>query len=113
MSAIDCYTEQTQPPIVTGVTVDRLNGTAMNVSWTPLNKAQSNGFIQSYIVTYFVPLATPNRMRQGRDQEVIVSSDKSGTIIGGLDPRSGYNVGVRASGAGRTSNRKYITLCYD
>ncbi|XP_064386134.1 mucin-2-like isoform X4 [Halichondria panicea] len=102
VTEIDCYTEQTQPPVVTGVTVDRLNGTAMNVSWTPLNKAQSNGFIQSYIVTYSVVTATPNRKRQG-SQQVTVSSDKSGTIIGGLDPGSEYSVGVGASGAGGTS----------
>ncbi len=102
VTEIDCYTEQTQPPVVTGVTVDRLNGTAMNVSWTPLNKAQSNGFIQSYIVTYSVVTATPNRKRQG-SQQVTVSSDKSGTIIGGLDPGSEYSVGVSASGAGGTS----------
>ena len=99
---IDCYTEQTQPPVVTGVTVDRINGTAMNVSWTPLNKAQSNGFIQSYIVTYSVVTTTPNRKRQG-SQQVTVSSDKSSTIIGGLDPGSEYSVGVNASGAGGTS----------
>ena len=102
VTEIDCYTEQTPPPVVTGVTVDRLNGTAMNVSWTPLNKAQSNGFIQSYIVRYSVATATPNRKRQG-SQQVTVSSDKSGTIIGGLDPGSEYSVGVSASGAGGTS----------
>ncbi len=102
VTEIDCYTEQTQPPVVTGVTVDRLNGTAMNVSWTQLNKAQSNGFIQSYIVTYSVVTTTPNRKRQG-SQQVTVSSDKSGTIIGGLDPGSEYSVDVSASGAGGTS----------
>ena len=114
VTEIDCYTEQTQPPVVTGVTVDRLNGTAMNVSWTPLNKAQSNGFIQSYIVTYSVVTATPNRKRQG-PQQVTVSSDKSSTIIGGLDPGSEYSVGVSASGAGGTSDCEYtrmrVTLC--
>ena len=102
VTEIDCYTEQTQPPVVTGVTVNRIDGTAMNVSWTPLNKAQSNGFIQSYIVTYSVVTATPNRKRQG-SQQVTVSSDKNGTIIGGLDPGSEYSVGVRASGEGGTS----------
>ena len=109
VTEIDCYTEQTQPPVVTGVTVDRINGTAMNVSWTPLNKAQSNGFIQSYIVTYSVVTATPNRKRQG-SQQVTVSSDKSGTIIGGLDPGSEYSVGVGASGAGGTSQCEYTRM---
>ncbi len=103
VTEIDCYTEQTQPPVVTGVTVERIDGTAMNVSWTPLNKAQSNGFIQSYIVTYSVATVTPNRKRQG-SQQVTVPSDKSGTIIGGLDPGSEYSVGVSASGAGGTSD---------
>ncbi|XP_064386138.1 mucin-2-like isoform X3 [Halichondria panicea] len=109
VTEIDCYTEQTPPPVVTGVTVDRLNGTAMNVSWTPLNKAQSNGFIQSYIVRYSVATATPNRKRQG-SQQVTVSSDKSGTIIGGLDPGSEYSVGVSASGAGGTSESSPLTV---
>ncbi len=102
VSEIDCYTVQTQPPVVEGVMVDRLNGTAMNVSWTPLNKAQSNGFIHSYIVAYSVVTATPNRKRQG-PQVVTVSSDKSGGIIRGLDSGSEYNIGVRASGPGGTS----------
>ena len=110
VTEIDCYTEQTQPPVVTGVTVDRLNGTAMNVSWTPLNKAQSNGFIQSYIVTYSVVTATPTRKRQG-SQQVTVSSDKSSTIIGGLDPGSEYYVGVSASGAGGTSQCELSYMC--
>ncbi len=109
VTEIDCYTEQTQPPVITGVTVNRIDRTAMNVSWTPLNKAQSNGFIQSYIVTYSVATATPNRKRQG-SQQVTVSSDKSGTIIGGLDPGSEYSVGVSASGAGGTSDCELYNL---
>ncbi len=100
----DCYTEQTQPPVVTGVTVDRLNGTAMNVSWTPLNKALSNGFIDNYIVTYSVVTTTPNNRKRQGSQQVSVPSDKSGTIIRGLDPGSEYSVSVSASGAGGTSD---------
>ncbi len=110
VSEIDCYTVQTQPPVVEGVMVDRLNGTAMNVSWTPLNKAQSNGFIDTYIVTYSVVTATPNRKRQG-PQVLTVSSDKSGRIIGGLDPGSEYNVGVKASGPGGTSDCECNCVC--
>ncbi len=112
VSEIDCYTVQAQPPVVEGVMVDRLNGTAMNVSWTPLNKAQSNGFLQSYIVTYSVVTVTPNRKRQG-PQVVTVSSDKSSRIIGGLDPGSEYNVGVTVTGPGGTSERECDCYCYD
>ncbi len=103
VSEIDCYTVQTQPPVVEGVMVDRLNGTAMNVSWTPINKAQSNGFLQSYIVTYSVVTATLTRKRQGNVQRATVSSDKSNVVVGGLDPASMYNVDVTASGSGGTS----------
>ena len=110
VSEIDCYTVQTQPPVVEGVMVDRLNGTAMNVSWTPLNTAQSNGFIDTYIVTYSVVTATPNRKRQG-PQVVTVSSDKSGRIIGGLDPGSEYNVGVTVTGPGGTSECECNSVC--
>ncbi len=109
VSEIDCYTVQTQPPVVGGVMVDRLNWTAVNVSWTPLNTAQSNGFIDTYIVTYSVT-ATPNRKRQG-PQVVTVSSDKSGRIIGGLDPGSEYNIGVKASGPGGTSECECNCVC--
>ncbi len=110
VTEIDCYTEQTQPPVVTGVTADRLNGTAMNVSWTPLNKALSNGFIDNYIVRYSVAMPTPNRKRQGSEQ-VTVPSDKSSTIIGGLDPGSEYSVGVSASGTGGTSRCELSYMC--
>ncbi len=113
VSEIDCYTVQTQPPVVEGVMVDRLNGTAMNVSWTPLNKAQSNGFLQSYIVTYSVVTAAPNRKRQGNVQRETVSSDKSDVVVGGLDPASMYNVGVTVSGSGGTSERECDCYCYD
>ncbi len=106
VSEIDCYTVEKQPPMVTGVTVNRLNGTAMNVSWTPLNKAQSNGFIQSYTVTYSVVTAASNRKRQGNVQRETVSSDKSDVVVGGLDPASMYNVDVTVSGSGGTSERE-------
>ncbi len=127
VSEIDCYTVEKQPPMVTGVTVNRLNGTAMNVSWTPIHKAQSNGFLQSYIVTYSVVTAAPNSKRQGNDivQQETVSSDKSNVVVGGLDPASMYIVDVTASGSGGTSEREcdcyyldgcslaanYISLC--
>ena len=98
--SVECYTEEGQPPVVTGVEVERINGTAMNVSWTPLNKAQAGGFIQSYIITYTVSSEGRTR-RQGTI--VVVSAHKSSEVIGGLDPASQYNVTVAARSGGGTS----------
>lgn len=95
VTSLDCYTEEGAPPVVTGVTTNRLNGTAMSVSWTPLNKAQSNGFILRYTVTYS---ETGSRKRQS-PQTVMVSGDRSDVTIAGLDPGSAYSVSVTASTA--------------
>ncbi len=102
-TTLDCYTEEGVPPVVTGVTTDRLNGTAMNVSWTPPNKAQSNGFIQNYTVTYSTVMESTNRRRQGSRRMVTVPSDRSDVVIGGLDPESAYAVGVTATTTKGTS----------
>ncbi len=82
----------------------------MNVTWIPTNKAQSNGFIQSYTVTYSVEMGTDNRKRQG-PQAVTVPSDRSNVIIAGLDPKSAYSVSVTTSTTGGTSERKFFCEC--
>lgn len=102
VTSVDCYTEEGVPPVVTGVSTNRLNGTAMSVSWTLLNKVQSNGFIQGYTVTYSVAIGTGN---QG-SEVVTVSNDRSVVIIVGLEPESAYSVSVTATTVGGTSERE-------
>ncbi len=106
VTSLDCYTEEGIPPPLTGVDSVRLNGTAMNVSWTPPNKAESNGFITGYTVTYSAVSNTgTNRKRQG-PQNVRVDKDQSNVIVTGLDPASAYLVGVVSQTARGTSQRK-------
>ena len=93
---LECYTEEGQPPVVMSVEAERLNGTAMNISWTPHNKAQARGFIQGYIITYTVSTGD-------RAQSVNVSVYKSSKVIGGLDPALGYDVTMVAQSGGGTS----------
>ena len=96
---VECYTEEGEPPVVTGVEVERLNGTAMNVSWTPLNKAQARGFI-SFTVTYTV--STGRRARR-QSSSVRVSGDQSSVVIGGLDPALEYDVTIATESGGGVS----------
>ena len=100
---VECYTEEGTPPMVMGVEVERLNGTAMNVSWTPLNKAQARGFIQRYIITYRV--STEGRVKRQTDS-VEVPADQSSVVVGGLDPALEYGVQVGAQSQGGTSERE-------
>ena len=107
---LECYTEEGQPPVVTGVEAERLNGTAMNISWTPHNKAQARGFIQSYIITYTV--STGSRAKRQTITPVVVPADKSSEVISGLDPASGYDVTVVAQSRGGFIQRKHMNnLC--
>ena len=100
---VECYTEQRQPPMVTGVEVNRLSGIAMNVSWTPLNKAQAGGFILAYKITY---TASSRDQVKGEAQSVVVPPNETSEVIAGLDPESGYDVTVRAVSWGGTSQRE-------
>ena len=101
-----CYTEERQPPVITGVEVERLNGTAMNVSWTALNKANARGFIQHYIITYSVSIGG----RAKRQIESLnVDADRSNEVVGGLNPALHYYVTVGAQSGGGTSQRKLVS----
>ena len=103
---VECYTEEGVPPVVMGVGAVRLNGTAMNVSWTPLNKAQARGFIQRYIITYRV--STEGRVKRQTDS-VEVPADQSSVVVGGLDPALQYGVQVGAQSQRGTSERELVS----
>ena len=94
---LECYTEEGQPPMVTGVGVDRLSSTTMDVSWIPLNKAQAGGFIQNYVITYTVSTGGTAR------KQTTVSADRNSEIISGLDPITQYDITVAAQSRGGTS----------
>ena len=77
--------------------VNRLNGTAMNVSWVPLNLVEARGFVHSYIIIYQQASSGSRRKRQMRTQQVDGSA--SSAIVGGLQPGVAYEVSI----AGRTT----------
>ena len=81
-------TEPQMPPH--DVKVKRLNGTAMNVSWTRLSIVEAQSIAVSYVVSYSPQSA---RKRQVRD---IVPAIKSYVVISGLDPGTIYHVQVFA-----------------
>ena len=74
------------------VEVIRLNSTAMNVSWTPLNLVEAQGFVQNYIITYQQTSNVTRRKRQVQTERVDESA--SSAIVGGLQPGVAYEVTV-------------------
>ena len=83
-------TEPQMPPH--DVKVERLNGTAMNVSWTRLSVIEAQSVAISYVVSYF-----PLNVRERQIREVVVSVNQSYVVISGLDPVIIYQVEVFAS----------------
>ena len=70
----------------------RLNDTAINVSWVPLNLVEARGFIQSYIIAYQQASTGSRRKRQVQTQQV--DGRASSAIVGGLQPGVAYEVTV-------------------
>ena len=70
----------------------RLNDTAMNVSWVPLNLVEARGFVQSYIIAYQQASTGSRRKRQVQTQQV--DGRASSAIVGGLQPGVAYKVTV-------------------
>ena len=90
-----CLTPITAPSIAPGnVEVNRLNGTAMNVSWVPLNLVEARGFVQSYIITYQQASSGSRRKRQMQTQQV--DGRASSAVVGGLQPGVAYEVSIAA-----------------
>ena len=82
------------------VTVLRLNGTHINVSWVPLSLVEARGFIVNYTVSV-------GPAGGGDMVTVHVQANETSAVIGGLDPRLAYSVKVWAStvaGHGLPSN---------
>ena len=75
------------------MTVERVNGTRINVTWEELSPADARGDVVSYSILY-----TPVT-RQGGDNVVVVTGSQSSVLIGGLDPQQTYTVQVWATTA--------------
>ena len=73
----------------------RLNGTAMNVSWVPLNLVEARGFVQSYIITYQQTSSGTRPKRQTETQQMVqADGSDSYAIVGGLQSGVTYEVTV-------------------
>ena len=81
-----------EPPIPTNISVLRLNGTHMNISWSLIPITEARGFIQSYLILY---QEIVNRKRQ--ISSVSVPGTDSSVVIGGVDPDKSYSVSISAS----------------
>ena len=69
-----------------------MNGTAMNVSWVPLNLVEARGIVQSYIITY--QQASSGSQRKRQIQIVKVDGNFRYAIVGGLQSGVAYEVTV-------------------
>ena len=87
------------PPLVpsvppSGVRVERLTSTAMNVSWTLLTLEEARGFVTSYTVSY---RKDEGMAKRTTESVVVPGGEQSSVVIGGLGPGSSYLVSVSAS----------------
>ena len=94
------------PPLVpsvspSGVRVERLNSTAMNVSWTLLTLEEARGFVTSYTVSY---RKDEGMAKRTTESVVVPGGEQSSVVIGGLDPGSSYQVSVSASTSAGTGD---------
>ena len=104
------------PPLVpsvspSGVRVERLNSTAMNVSWTLLTLEEARGFVTSYTVSF----RKDEGMAKRTTESVFVpGGEQSSVVIRGLDPGSSYLVSVSAStSAGSGEMSEPVVLAED
>ena len=84
-----------------GVRVERLNSTAMNVSWTLLTLEEARGFVTSYTVSY---RKDEGMAKRTTESVVVPGGEQSSVVIGGLDPGSSYQVSVSASTSAGTGD---------
>jgi len=92
------------------VTVERLNGTAMNVSWTRLSVVEAQSIAVAYVVSY-----SPQNFRKRQIREVVLPANQSYVVISGLNPVTIYQVEVFASneyGQSLPANAEYAGEFY-
>ena len=88
------------------LTVDRLSGTTMNVSWVPLTIVEARGFILNYLIEYSEVGSSRRRKRQTTGSLVEVPASQSSVLINDLTPGVSYNVGVTAANSAGSSPGK-------
>ena len=96
------------PASPTGVSVLRLNGTHMNVSWNRVPLSVARGFIVSYTVLYS-KVTTGRKRRQVKF--VTVPGSETSVVIGDLNPSISYQVFVSAAnsaGFGQSSSNAVV-----
>ena len=94
------------PPVPTNISVLRLNGTHMNISWSRIPIIEARGFIKSYLI-----LILPNENRRRQISSVSVPATDSSVVIGGLDPDKSYSISISAStnaGQGKFTNVVFV-----
>ena len=98
----------TVPGFPTGISVLRLNGTHMNVSWNQIPLLEAKGFIVSYTVLYS-KITTYRKRRQV--MFVTLPGSETNALIGDLNPSSAYKVFVSAAtsaGSGEFSSNPVV-----
>jgi len=91
------FSEQLEPTKpVEDVTINRLNETSVNVTWTPLTLREARGF-PVYRVTLTAQSADSRKRRQSL---IFIETNNSYVVFTGLDSARGYLVivGVRSMG---------------
>ena len=76
------------------VSVSRLNGTHMNISWVKLTLEEARGFVTGYTVRY----DNIESRRERREARVeVVPPESSYKVIGGLGFTESYSITISAS----------------
>ena len=95
------------PPVPHNVSVYRLSGTRMFVSWDLIPLTVSRGFILNYTVVYHIHDMVES------STEVMVSGTHDNIVITGLDSSNQYIVSVSAitsAGQGNASSTYIVSL---
>ena len=84
------------PSVSPQVTVKRLSGTNMTVSWTKLTLAEARGFILNFTIVYY-PSSGNRKWQQLNTMSVTVGNNSNNITINGLEENSVYSVQVSAN----------------
>ena len=93
--------------------VTRISATAIQISWEPLSRKQSQGIVNEYLIKYR-PTELNRRGRRNIDDletVVTVTGSTSEYTLEGLDPRRQYTIAVAAStsaGHGNYSEELFV-----
>lgn len=71
--------------------VERLNGTAMNISWIRLSIVEAQSVALSYVVKYF-----PQSIQNRQIRQVTLPDNQSYVVLHGLNPETIYQVEMLA-----------------